>query len=196
MQASRINPRLSAYAQVQGAFDYNRTPLGPPGTRVLVHDKPSTRETWAPHALHGYYIGPAMGHYRCFTSLSTFQKQKANGFPTLCLGFTHVLAPTATSAELAIAAARDLADALLHPSPATVLAPVSDSQIATLKQLSDIFTHTLAPLLRVATPVTPPGVCLRSQRQRYYHSSRQTLHPVNTPNQPSKFLAPMCQLQG
>jgi hypothetical protein len=35
--ASRINPWLSAYAQVHGAFNFNHTPLAPPGTRVLVH---------------------------------------------------------------------------------------------------------------------------------------------------------------
>jgi hypothetical protein len=43
LRASRINPRLSAQAQVHGAFDYNRTPLGPPGTLALVH-KPETRD--------------------------------------------------------------------------------------------------------------------------------------------------------
>ena len=46
MRASRMNPRLSAHAQVHGAFDYNLTPLAPPGTLVLVHEKPSARGTW------------------------------------------------------------------------------------------------------------------------------------------------------
>jgi hypothetical protein len=36
-----MNPKLSAWEQLFGVFDYNATPLGPPGTRVLVHDKPS-----------------------------------------------------------------------------------------------------------------------------------------------------------
>jgi hypothetical protein len=67
LRSSCINPRLSAHAQVHGAFDYNHTPLAPPGTRVLVHKKPSTRETWSPHAVKGYYISPALGHYRCYT---------------------------------------------------------------------------------------------------------------------------------
>jgi hypothetical protein len=40
LRRSRINPQLSAYAQVFGAFDYNKTPLAPPGTQVLVHEKP------------------------------------------------------------------------------------------------------------------------------------------------------------
>ena len=63
---SRLNPKLSAYAQLEGAFDFNRTPLFPPGTRVIVHEKPTQRRTWAPHGVDGWYIGPAMDHYQCY----------------------------------------------------------------------------------------------------------------------------------
>lgn len=44
MRQSRLNPRLSAEAQLNGAFDFNKTPLAPPGTRVIVHEKPSVRQ--------------------------------------------------------------------------------------------------------------------------------------------------------
>ena len=40
---SRINPKLSAYAHLHGAFDFNRTPLAPPGTKITIHDKPTIR---------------------------------------------------------------------------------------------------------------------------------------------------------
>jgi hypothetical protein len=33
LRKSRINPRMSAYAQLNGHFDFNRTPLAPPGPR-------------------------------------------------------------------------------------------------------------------------------------------------------------------
>eukprot|EP00957_Ditylum_brightwellii_P152663 11620449-Ditylum_brightwellii.AAC.1 len=33
MCPSHLNPRLSAEAQMNGAFDFNQTPLAPPGTR-------------------------------------------------------------------------------------------------------------------------------------------------------------------
>lgn len=42
LRKSCINPLLSTYAQVHGALDYNRTPLAPPGTKVLIHEKPSS----------------------------------------------------------------------------------------------------------------------------------------------------------
>ena len=67
LRPSRLNPKLSAYAQLNGTFDYNRTPMSPPGTRILVHDKPHNRGTWAPHGQEGWYVRPAMLHYRCLT---------------------------------------------------------------------------------------------------------------------------------
>jgi hypothetical protein len=122
LRASRINPRLSAQAQVHGAFDYNCTPLGPPGTLVLVHDKPETRETWAPHAVEAWYIGPAMDHYCCFT-VYIIETKLWPGFPNMFLYLWHPL-----SLDLATAAARDLTNALLHPTSASSIARVSDSQ--------------------------------------------------------------------
>ena len=65
LRPSRINPRLSAEAQLNGAFDFNRTPLEPPGTRVIVHETPNNRRTWSPHGVDGWYLGPAPDHYQC-----------------------------------------------------------------------------------------------------------------------------------
>ena len=62
---ARANPKLSAYAYLFGQFDFNRNPLAPAGTKVLVHEKPTQRRTWAYHGIDGWYIGPAMEHYRC-----------------------------------------------------------------------------------------------------------------------------------
>ena len=59
---SRPNPRLSAESQLNGAFDFNRTPLAPPGTRVVVHKTPDNRRTWVPHRVDGRYLGPALDH--------------------------------------------------------------------------------------------------------------------------------------
>ena len=63
MRQSRINPKLSAYAQLHGIHDYNAQPVAPPGIQVLIHEKSTTRRTWAPHGVEGWYLGPAMEHY-------------------------------------------------------------------------------------------------------------------------------------
>ena len=65
LRTSRINPKLSSHAYLFGNHDFNRTPLLPPGTQVIIHNKPSTCASWAFHGEDGWYIGPAPEHYRC-----------------------------------------------------------------------------------------------------------------------------------
>jgi hypothetical protein len=51
LKKSRSNPRMSVYAQVNWHFDFNRTPLAPPGTRIIAHQKPYQRAYWDPHGV-------------------------------------------------------------------------------------------------------------------------------------------------
>jgi hypothetical protein len=40
LHSSRVNPKLLAYAYyLNGHFDFNKTPLAPPGTKVVIHTK-------------------------------------------------------------------------------------------------------------------------------------------------------------
>ena len=48
---SRTKTNLSACAQIFGQFDFNRTPLAPPGTKVLIHEPAETRHSWDNHGL-------------------------------------------------------------------------------------------------------------------------------------------------
>jgi hypothetical protein len=59
MRPSNVNPKLSAYELLNGVFDYNRTPLAPPGTKVIVHTPTDKRKTWQTHGVEGWYIGMA-----------------------------------------------------------------------------------------------------------------------------------------
>ena len=59
LRPSRLHPKLSAYAHVNGEFDYNKTPLAPPGTEVIVHEKPKQRGSWDDHGIKGWYLEPA-----------------------------------------------------------------------------------------------------------------------------------------
>ena len=65
LRNSRINPNLSAWAYLFGNHDFNKVPLAPPGTKVVLHAKPTNRKSWAVHGEQGWYIGPAFQHYRC-----------------------------------------------------------------------------------------------------------------------------------
>ena len=64
---SRINPTLSAWAYLFGNHDFNRIPLAPPGTKIIIHSKPGERGSWDYHGKEGWYIGPAFHHYCCLT---------------------------------------------------------------------------------------------------------------------------------
>ena len=171
LRGSRMNPKLSAYAQVFGAFDFNATPLAPPGIRVLVHEKPKDRGTWSPHALDGWYVGPAMESYRCYT-VWMWDSRAERIADTIAWFPTKVRMPIASSTELVLAGIRDIHHALTHPSPGSALAPTTDSDVAALNQLTALLTSIstpvpaspasvpLPPLLRVAaarpSPPLPP----------------------------------------
>ena len=66
LRTSRINPNLSAHAQVHGQFNYNQNPIAPLGTRVIVYEIAAQRGTYEPHGTDGWYLGPAMNHYWCY----------------------------------------------------------------------------------------------------------------------------------
>ena len=71
LQGSRMNPKLSAYAKIHGYFDFNATPLAPPGTKIVIHEKPSIIGSWSLRGIDGWFVGYAPFHYRFFGSMPT-----------------------------------------------------------------------------------------------------------------------------
>ena len=65
LKNSRVNPALSAYAFLFGPYDFNKYSMAPPGTCVIVHDKPVKRTLWGHHDTPGWYISPSLDHYLC-----------------------------------------------------------------------------------------------------------------------------------
>ena len=59
----RLKPMISAYEQVDGIRNFERTPLAPLVCKVKVHEKPHKRLTYGPPSVHGWYLGPARHHY-------------------------------------------------------------------------------------------------------------------------------------
>ena len=111
LRQARVNNKLSAYAILEGTYNFNKVPLAPPGTRTLVFKDNSNRRTWAPHAQEGLYVGPAPNHYRCYKFWMPKTKgyniaQTARFFPT------YSTIPTVTSKQYAILCARDLLKAM------------------------------------------------------------------------------------
>ena len=63
VRKARTLPHLSAYIHIFGEYDFNRTPFDPPGTGVVIHNRPEHRTSWAPHGEYGWYIELVMEHY-------------------------------------------------------------------------------------------------------------------------------------
>ena len=64
LRNSRRNPMISAHSMMKGNFDFNKAPLAPPGTKVIVHEKINRRHTWVQHEVQVWYIVPAVKHYQ------------------------------------------------------------------------------------------------------------------------------------
>ena len=62
-----LNLGLSAYEQVYGIHNFEWTPLEPLVCKVKVHEKTHKRLTYAIHSVDGWYLGPEVHNYRCYT---------------------------------------------------------------------------------------------------------------------------------
>jgi hypothetical protein len=115
-RASRINPKLSAYQQIWGNFDFNRTPMAPPGCKVIVHERALKRGAWASHGIAGFYIRPAMHHYRNYKAYIT-ETRGIRTTNTIEFFPDKVDMPTTSSDDRLAAATEDLVAALKNPHP-------------------------------------------------------------------------------
>ena len=53
----------SVWAACEGNFHFDSTPIAPPGTEMLMHNKPSNRRSWDHNTTKAWYIGPCLKHY-------------------------------------------------------------------------------------------------------------------------------------
>jgi len=64
----------SAWENLFGPYNFDATPMGPAGSRILIHNKATLRRSWDFRCREGFYIGPALTHYRCYKVLSKDSK--------------------------------------------------------------------------------------------------------------------------
>eukprot|EP00804_Cyclotella_cryptica_P021962 CCRYP_000901-RA/>CCRYP_000901-RA protein AED:0.35 eAED:0.34 QI:0/0/0/1/1/1/2/0/655 len=68
LRASHCNPTRSACKDLFGYFNFDATPMGPAGCRVLIHNKATTRCSWDYCSHEGFYVGPAFTTIAATTS--------------------------------------------------------------------------------------------------------------------------------
>jgi hypothetical protein len=129
---SHINPKLSASTRIDGQYAYNRAPMVPLGTRIISHETPNSRRIWAPHGQDGWYIGPALENYRCYTIYITkTRSERVVETDDFCP--TEIPFPFPSSKELETQAVKQLTHALLNPKPACPFCQIGDKQMLALQ---------------------------------------------------------------
>ena len=59
------NISISAYEGILGEkYDFEAHPLAPIGIKVIIYEPADSRPSWNPHGIAGFYLGPALHHYR------------------------------------------------------------------------------------------------------------------------------------
>jgi hypothetical protein len=196
LQTSRVHPQLSAAAHFHGLVDYNKTAFAPPGCKIIAHEKPGKRRTWAPHGQHGYSLGPAMHHYRCKNVyISTTASERI--VDTLEFFPHNSQMPQLSSTDRLLMAAKDMTDALQNPHPEVPFSSVGDDTIAALTDLVAIFKLKLRQTPSPATQAAPAKVVQRrslapTSNQIFkspmpiarHTRSQTTIHTQDIPNVP------------
>ena len=148
LRNSRMNPLLSSYAYLFGNFDFNATPIAPPGTKVQVQIKSGVRGSWSYHSEDGWYIGRSKNHYRCVqcfipTTHQTRHADTVKFFPTV------VPFPEVKLEDFLRQASSDIISILQKPSSFPTLQLGDQTQNAILQ---------IAQLLNRAAPLPAPIV--------------------------------------
>ena len=146
------NPTISAYAGLNGgAHDFRAHPIAPAGSKVLIHDKPGIRGSWAPHGVPGFYLGPAIQHYHGHIVWAT-PTSSVRVTDTVAWFLDHHILPIPSPHDLLIAATNDVRTAistvanthptLIHTGQLTALPSLTDQ----LLDAADSYRPSAAPL--------------------------------------------------
>jgi hypothetical protein len=111
LRTSRHDPTKSAYERLNSPYDFNKWPMAPPGTKAVIWENPTTRQSWAPRGIDASYIGPSKDHYRlykfyCPETQAIRVNRSTQFFPQ------HCKLPTLNPAQHANAVADELFESL------------------------------------------------------------------------------------
>ena len=99
---------------MHGPFNFNATPLAPPGTKVIAHVDTTQQGTWDLNGEHGWYVGPALEHYRCITCYFPCT-QSTRICDTVTFLPHRIPIPKITTHKYLQQAAEDIVHLLTHP---------------------------------------------------------------------------------
>eukprot|EP00804_Cyclotella_cryptica_P024852 CCRYP_020548-RA/>CCRYP_020548-RA protein AED:0.44 eAED:0.44 QI:0/0/0/1/0/0/3/0/374 len=125
---SNATPTVSAYADLNGPFDYNKMPLAPMGCSAHVHEKTHSRRTWAFHSVDGWYINTSPKHYHthhCHIKSTNSERLS----DTVQSPHKHTTNPSLTPADELMAAIAACSQALQTHAPAKGTSDIRQLQV-------------------------------------------------------------------
>jgi hypothetical protein len=148
LRQSNAVPSVSAYQYVRGTFDYNKTPLGPMGSAVQMHESRDNRGTWAERSIDGWYLGTSLKHYRCH--IIHVKKTKSERISdTVFFKHKYITQPTLTPVDTVVKAIDDLTHALKGTRNTHGI-----QQIERLKMIDELLNNIPSNLTEMSDPST------------------------------------------
>jgi hypothetical protein len=132
--------------------------MAPPGIRIIAHEKPDQQASWDPRGVDGYYLGPALDHYRCYQVHLTKKGTRIVDTVEFSPSITEI--PQTSSKDLAAIADLELFNALQNPAAVAPFSHIGTAQLQDMRQLSEIFTEALP---QTTTQHAPPMYQASSQ---------------------------------
>ena len=107
LRTSRNNNNIISYEELNGKFNWNRTPIAPLGTRGMLFIHPGRRNTFTPYCDDEFTVGRARHHYRLLEFyVPTTREYRISG--TFHLNPTHWKIPTISEQDKIVVAATEL----------------------------------------------------------------------------------------
>ena len=165
LRPSRINPKLSAYAQVFGALVYQNKSFPPSGMKLMAHVLPINCCLFEPHTMKVFSVGIEIEHYRCFkifipSNIGVHIYDTIRWFPH---GSLKLFIPSRD--EILRSAIDDLRTTLQYSVKNNILTPEGTTSRKTLLDLNAIFNHQyqLDPPTKPPRPADVPRVKVQSK---------------------------------
>ena len=111
LQTYRTCPKISDYAHLHGTYNFDTTPLAPPGVRALLYKDPNHCVSYGVHGDEAYYLGPALEYYRCYNCF-VLSKGEIRTYSIAQLFPTDVAAPMLSPTTKLLVIANELLHSL------------------------------------------------------------------------------------
>ena len=181
LRQSALHPKISAWEHFNGPYNFDATPMGPPGCKVIAHAKGSTRLSWDYRGHIGFYVGPALDHYRCYTIIKSSTSAVIIS-DTVVFQHPTLSVPTLTTT-----------DRIIHCLRALTVAVRADktpdnchAQLLAIESLRAIFNFNQpAPLSPPSVPIsTNPDIPAPSPRVSLIDPPSLSKEPTSPPRVP------------